>query len=210
MAVILVYGDSNTHGTRPLTEVGVFLRHPPGDRWPDALAAALPGHTVIAEGLPGRTTVHDDPVDGGMRNGLSVLPAVLGSHAPLDLVVLMLGTNDLKPRFGVTAWEIARSVERLGRVTRAEAPGAALMLVAPVPVAPAGVQVAPFAGAVARQVGLEEALEAAAGRLGAGFARAGDHAAVSPVDGIHLTAAAHRGLGAALAGPVAQMMERAA
>ena len=91
MAVILCYGDSNTHGTTPLTRIGVFERHAPGDRWPDVMAASLgQGHTVISEGLPGRTTVHDDPVEGGIRNGLTVLPAILHSHKPLDLMLLLV------------------------------------------------------------------------------------------------------------------------
>jgi lysophospholipase L1-like esterase len=209
MATVLIYGDSNSHGTRPLTVLGQFVRHAPGDRWPDALADALPGHTIIAEGLPGRTTVHDDMVEGGARNGLAVLPAILGSHAPLDLVVLMLGTNDLKQRFSVSAWEIARSVERLGRVVRAEAPGAALMLVAPAPVAPAGVLAPVFAGAAARQAGLEDALGDAAARLGAAYVEAGAHVVVSPVDGVHWEADAHRAFGAAMAGPVAAALAAA-
>ena len=106
MAVILCYGDSNTHGTPPMANLGVQDRHSPGQRWPDVMAAALgPDHRVIDEGLPGRTTVHDDPVEGGMRNGLTVLPAVLHSHRPVDLLVLMLGTNDLKHRFSVTGFD---------------------------------------------------------------------------------------------------------
>ena len=59
-----------------------------------------PGHLVIDEGRPGRTTVHDDPVEGGMQNGMTVLPAVLHSHRPSDLVVLMLETNDQTTIFG--------------------------------------------------------------------------------------------------------------
>ncbi len=206
MADILIYGDSNTHGTQPLVSIGAFTRHAPGDRWPDALAAALPGHTVIAEGLPGRTSVHDDPVDGGTRNGIAVLPAILGSHLPLDLVIIMLGTNDLKQRFSVSAFEIARSVERLAKVVQAEVPGAAVMLVAPVPVAPAGVQATSFAGADMRQVGLDAALSEAAARLGASFVRGGDLGQVSPVDGIHWDAETHRAFGAAMAVPVRQAL----
>jgi lysophospholipase L1-like esterase len=77
-----------------------------------ARRALGPEFTVISEGLPGRTTVHDDTVEGGKRSGVEVLPAILPSHAPVDLMLLMLGTNDLKPRFSVTAAEIARSLER--------------------------------------------------------------------------------------------------
>lgn len=200
MKTILCYGDSNTHGTAPLPAPGVDLRHPPGDRWPDALSAALgAGYRVIDEGLPGRTTVHDDVVEGGARNGLSVLPAVLHSHKPIDLMVLMLGTNDLKLRFSVSAWEIARSVERLALTARAEGVVSDIVLIAPAPVREVGSLCQVFAGAEARQSGVDAFLQAAAERLGAGFLRAGDHVAVSDLDGVHWPPQAHRAFGKALA-----------
>jgi lysophospholipase L1-like esterase len=204
MAVILCYGDSNTHGTIPLTQVGKFERHGPGDRWPDVMAAGLgAGHTVITEGLPGRTTVHDDIIEGGMRNGFTVLPAILHSHRPIDLMVLMLGTNDLKNRFSVTAFEIARSLERLIVTTRAEIEVEDILLVAPVPVKEAGVQANAFAGAEARQAGLAEHIAAAAERQGCGYLDAGQHVAVSEVDGIHWDIDAHHNFGAVMAQAVA-------
>jgi lysophospholipase L1-like esterase len=204
MAVILCYGDSNTHGTLPLTALGAFGRHRSGDRWPDVMASALgPDHQVISEGLPGRTTVHDDPIEGGMRNGLTVLPAILQSHAPIDLMVLMLGTNDLKTRFSVTAFEITRSLERMIQVTRAEAVVKNILLVAPVPVREAGVLKDVFAGAVARQQGLAEHIANAAKRQDCGFFNAGSVAQVSMIDGVHWEAATHHAMGAAMAQAVA-------
>ena len=209
MPVVLCYGDSNTHGTRPFTRIGHLDRHPRGARWPDVMAAALgPEVEVIAEGLPGRTTVHDDPVEGGCRNGIAVLPAIVHSHRPIDLMLVMLGTNDLKPRFSVTAYEIARSVERLCLSARAEGVVADLMIVAPVPVIEVGVLDDAFAGAEARQEGLAHHLAASAERIGAGFLDAGAHVAVSPVDGVHWTAEAHRHLGTVLAGAVAIRLKR--
>ena len=204
MATILCFGDSNTHGIRPLETLGVFDRYPRGSRWPDVMAAALgPAHEVITEGLPGRTTVHDDPVEGGVRAGIAVLPALLFSHRPIDLMVIMLGTNDLKHRFAVTAFEIARSVERIGREALASACVADLMLVAPAPVREAGVLTDTFAGAEARQVGLAAHLRAAADRLGAGFSEAGLTVAVSQQDGVHWDAEAHQRFGAEMARAVA-------
>lgn len=204
MAVILCYGDSNTHGTTPLEKLGAFARHAPGDRWPDVMAKALgPGHQVISEGLPGRTTVHDDMVEGGMRNGLTLLPAILQSHAPIDLMVLMLGTNDLKNRFSVTAFEISRSLERLILATRAEGVVKDILLVSPVPVLEAGVLKDVFAGAEARQQGLSGFIAAAADRQGVGFFDAGSVVSVSPVDGVHWNVGAHHEMGAAMAQAVA-------
>ncbi|MFA8386771.1 MAG: SGNH/GDSL hydrolase family protein [Pelagibaca sp.] len=200
MAVVLCYGDSNTHGTLPLEQLGKFARHAPGDRWPDVMAKALGAdHQVISEGLPGRTTVHDDSVEGGMRNGLTVLPAILHSHTPIDLMILMLGTNDLKHRFSVTAFEIARSLERLVLVTRSENVVKDILLVAPAPVLESGILTDVFAGAEARQQGLADHIRAAAERQGCGFFDAGSVASPSPQDGVHWEASAHHALGAAMA-----------
>jgi len=200
MTTILCFGDSNTHGTMPLDQLGVLGRYPRGARWPDVMAKALgPAVEVIAEGLPGRTTVHADPVEGGVRSGAAVLPAILHSHAPIDLMVLMLGTNDLKPRFSVTAHEIARSVERLARMAMAEGVVADLLLVAPVPVTQSGVLAEVFEGAEAKQVGLSHQIKAAADRLSAGYLEAGLHIAVSPRDGVHWEAEAHDTFGHVMA-----------
>ena len=199
MTTVLVFGDSNSHGTTPLEMLGQFGRYPRGTRWPDVMAAALgPQVEVITEGLPGRTTVHDDPVEGGMRSGMAVLPAILHSHAPIDLMLILLGTNDLKPRFSVTAHEIARSVERLGRVALAEGVVRDLILIAPVPVTESGVLAEVFAGAEATQVGLSGHIRDAATRLSAGFVEAGLHIAVSPTDGVHWEAEAHATFGAVM------------
>lgn len=207
MTVILCYGDSNTHGTCPLPAPGVDLRHPPGARWPDVMASALgPDHRVIDEGLPGRTTVHDDMVEGGMRNGATVLPAVLHSHKPIDLMILMLGTNDLKTRFSVSAWEIARSVERLALMARAEGVVRDILLVAPAPVREIGSLAEVYSGAEARQRGLDGFLAAAAQKQGFGFVSAGDHVAVSDVDGVHWAPEDHHRFGAAMARVVAERL----
>ena len=99
---VLCYGDSNTHGTPPMADLDAAGRFDAQTRWTCVAAQALgSGWTLIEEGQPGRTTVHDDPIEGPHRNRLRILPAILESHAPIDVVVLMLGTNDLKARFSV-------------------------------------------------------------------------------------------------------------
>ncbi|MBP0482870.1 SGNH/GDSL hydrolase family protein [Sagittula salina] len=203
MTVILCYGDSNTHGTAPMAAPGGQDRHPKGRRWPDVLAAELgEGVEVIPEGLPGRTTVHEDVVEGGCRDGAAVLQAVLNSHRPIDLMILMLGTNDLKSRFSVTAWEIARSVERLVLMAKAEGVVRRILVVAPVPVREIGSLAEVFVGAEARQAGLTELLRAVAERQGCGFFDAGACAVVSPVDGVHMEEAGHIAIGHAMAAAV--------
>jgi lysophospholipase L1-like esterase len=71
-----------------------------------------PAYWVIEEGQNGRTTCREDPVEGD-RNGLRQLIPILESHKPLDIVVLMLGTNDLKPRFSPLPYDIARGAQRI-------------------------------------------------------------------------------------------------
>ncbi len=207
MATILCYGDSNTHGTKPIHVLGMSQRYGPEDRWPEVMARALGAeHRVIDEGLPGRTTVHDDLIEGGMRNGLTVLPAVLQSHVPLDLMVLMLGTNDLKHRFPVLSVEIARSLERLITTARSEVPDLPVLLVAPVPVREEGSLVEVFEGAEKRQERLTRQVAATAERLDCAFFDAGTVATVSPIDGVHWEADSHHALGAALADKVRECL----
>ena len=122
MATIVCYGDSNTWGAIPMPSRAELDRFAPADRWPGVLRDKLgAGHTVIEEGLNGRTTVHDDPVDGIHKNGIRFLPVVLETHAPIDLVIIKLGTNDLKQRFSVPAYDIADGAGVLADLVRASA-----------------------------------------------------------------------------------------
>ncbi len=117
MKTILCYGDSNTHGTLPIDFdlqetpfVPGSYRLPREKRWTGILQKELGSeYYIVEEGLNGRTTVWDDPIEGIHKNGLKYLVPCLESHAPVDLVLLMLGTNDLKARFSVTAFDIASS-----------------------------------------------------------------------------------------------------
>lgn len=91
MKNILCYGDSNTWGCRP----GVLSRFPEDVRWTGVLGNLLgKGYNVIEDGINGRSTVWDDP-ENQCRNGLTGLGYSLYRAKPLDLVIVMLGTNDL-------------------------------------------------------------------------------------------------------------------
>ena len=119
MKAILAYGDSITYGANPIMD---SPRHAYEDRWPSVLEAGLGGKArVIAEGLGGRTTVHDDWYANADRNGARILPTLLASHGPLDAIIIMLGTNDLKPFRGRTALEASYGVRRLVQVIRGDA-----------------------------------------------------------------------------------------
>ncbi len=205
MPTILCFGDSNTHGTLPLTGPDDIRRLGPSERWPGVLQVELgQDFHIIEEGLPGRTTVHDDPIEGLHMNGLKALPMLIGSHSPLDLVILKLGTNDLKLRHSVGAADIARSIELLVTTTRqlCAAPGRTqpkILIVAPPPIEETGCLAGIFEGGRAKSLGLGPWLRRSAGWLETGFLDAGEHIEVSPTDGIHYTASAHAALGRAIA-----------
>jgi lysophospholipase L1-like esterase len=211
VAVVLAYGDSNTYGYDCSSITGG--RFPPEVRWPGILARALgPGHQVIEEGLNGRTTIWDDPFHPG-RNGLAYLGPCLESHAPVDCVVLLLGTNDTKTSFGRTAAEIASGAATLVDVALRSGAG-------PAGIAPRVVLVAPpapgevterselwgFGDARAKGTQLERLYRTVALMRDVAFLDAGEHAEVDPADGVHLTPAGHASLGAAVAEVVRSLL----
>ena len=207
MRTLLLFGDSNTHGTMPVAELGLSSRFDREDRWAGRLSRLLPDWEVISEGHPGRTTLHDDPIEGAHRNGLTVLPALLESHKPIDVVLMMLGTNDLKERFSVNAGDIALSLERLVRVILASgagpgggAPG--VLLVAPPPIVETGCLAGMFAGGAPKSLALAGEVRAAALRVGVPFFDAGTVVEVSMIDGIHYDAPANPALAKAFAAEV--------
>lgn len=205
---ILCFGDSNTHGTRPMPSLDGAGRFGHEARWPSVMGNALgPEFEVITEGHPGRTTVHDDPTTGEYRSGVRVLPALLESHKPLDMVILKLGTNDLKSCFHVSATDIAFFLDRLVRMIRAAGAGPdgtepKVLVVAPPPILEVGCLAEMFAGGAAKSHGLAAAIQAMTTRMNAGFFDAGRVIAVSPVDGIHYEAEAQVHLGLAMAAAV--------
>ena len=126
MKTILCYGDSNTWGCIPLTGAQPPRRYGPAQRWPGVLRRELgDGFGIVEEGLNGRTTVWDDPLEP-YRSGKELLVPCLLTHQPIDLVIVMLGTNDLKGRFAVGARDIAAGAGLLLDIVRASdcGPGA--------------------------------------------------------------------------------------
>lgn len=202
---VLCFGDSNTHGTKPMPTLDGAGRFGHDARWPSVMAQSLgPDFEVIAEGHPGRTTVHDDPMEGDYRNGIRILPALLESHKPLDLVIVKLGTNDLKNCFHVSAADIAFCLDRLIRLIRASGAGPDgkapdVLVVAPPPILEVGCLAEMFAGGAAKSHDLAGAIKAMTQRLKAGFFDAGQLISVSPTDGIHYEAEAQQALGLAMA-----------
>jgi lysophospholipase L1-like esterase len=190
MKTILCYGDSNTWGYCPKTQGRLSA----DDRWPGVLRRELgAAYGVIEEGLGGRTTVWNDPVEGEHKNGKTYLRPCLETHQPVDVVIIMLGTNDLKRRFGVGAFDIARGAAVLSQIVRSSAAGPdgtapRVLLVTPPPVAPlAGTHFAEmFAGAEEKSRQLAREFRRVADELGCELLDAGDVVVSSPRDGIHL------------------------
>jgi lysophospholipase L1-like esterase len=200
MKSILCYGDSNTWGYDPQTR----SRFPHDVRWTGVLASSLgTGYRVVEEGLNGRTTRWDDPIEAG-RNGLTFLQPCLESHLPLDLVIVMLGTNDLKQRFGLSASDIAQSAASLAKAASRYAQTSAgdpaqILLVAPPAVTTLTEFDQMFAGAQERSRQFSHYYRLAATWNRLPFFDAGSVIVSSERDGIHFEAAEHRKLGEALA-----------
>ena len=211
MKSLLCFGDSNTYGTAPMAHRNDERRLPWPVRWPGVLQQALgPEWRVIEEGLPGRTIARDDPVEGADRNALRYLQACLQSHRPLDAVVFMLGTNDLKARFGASAEQIAEGLHALIDFTREtsvpEHSQPHIVLVCPAPVIEVGCLADMFSGAATKAPQMAAHYRRIAAQRGVGFVDAGKHIAVSPLDGIHFDESAHAALGAAIATALQQVV----
>ena len=205
---LLIYGDSNTFGTMPMESLGADGIFPKGERWGDHLARGLgDAWDVVIEGLPGRNAAYDDPVEGDFRNGLRILPAVVMSHRPIDVMIVALGTNDQKHRFGLTAQDVALGLGRLVSEAYATGEVGKVLVVAPPPLMLVGDFAEMFLGAEMRSVGLAVKIERFASENGAGFFDAGAVIGVDPLDGIHWSAEAHADLGLALVDVVRDLVD---
>lgn len=213
MKSILCYGDSLTYGANPIPG---GARHEFADRWPGALEGALAGEVrVFPEGLGGRTTVFDDWMTGADRNGARILPTLMRSHGPLDMVIMMLGTNDLKPFLGRTAQEASNGVRRLVQIVRGSSleeghPEPKIIVMAPPQISDTQhpEMLLHFGG---RAV-IEESKHFAkwyaqrASEAGVSFFDAGTVARPHPADGVHLDAANTRAIGTGLAPLVSELL----
>ncbi len=201
---VLCYGDSNTFGYIPNSA----MRYPKNIRWPGRLQSLLgDGYSVIEEGCSGRTTVYDDPLEG-WKNGLDYLKPCLNSHKPVDIVILMLGTNDLKEIFHTDASDAAAGAENLVQVIRSftmEKQGymPQIVLVSP-PEIGEGIRMSDFYGAfledsIEKSKHFPEYYKAVAERNSCIFFNAAEHVKPSAEDSLHLTPDGHAVLAERLA-----------
>ncbi len=205
MPRLMCFGDSNTHGTPPVSVRGIWTRYDRATRWPTRAAARLgPGWELVEEGLPGRTAAFPDPVMGAHMDGGLGLRIALLSHGPLDWLAIMLGTNDVKARFGATPGRIAAGIAGLVDLAQSpdmapRHPGLRILLIAPPPVEERGVLAGEFLGGPAKSAALVPLLAGLARARGCAFLEAGRHAAVSPTDGVHWDPGSHAALAEAVA-----------
>lgn len=211
MPTILTFGDSNTHGTAPMPARDHNARFGFGTRWPTVMAEHLgPDWHLVENGLPGRTTQHEDPVMWPNMNGQTGLRMALASHQPLDVVAIMLGTNDLKTRFAPSVPTITAGVAGLLDIAlnddlQARHGPYRVLLICPPPVVESGPIKGEFTGAGSIGPKLAESYAALAEARGAAFLDAGAVIAVSETDGVHFDAPAHRTLGEAVAEAVREL-----
>lgn len=200
MFELMCFGDSNTWGY----SAADGRRFPRNVRWTGVLQAELgSNYAVIEEGLNGRTTVWEDPIEGD-KMGRRHLPPLLQSHAPLDLVVMMLGTNDLKKRFSAHASDIAAGAGALVDIITASQAGPAgaapaVLLIAPPPLGKLSALEGMFEGGAEKSRDLGGHYREVARLRGCHVMDAAEIIRSSDLDGIHLEEKDHLALGQAVA-----------
>ena len=211
MKHLLVYSDSLSWGIIPTTRKRLAFER----RWPGILEVALNanGHKVrvVEDCLNGRRTVWEDPFKPG-RNGLAGLAQRIEIHSPLELVILMLGTNDFQSMHDNNAWHSSQGIAALvSAIHHAPIepgmPVPDILVVAPPPIqTPKGPIASKFKGGESKCVGLAAAYKTVCEEYGCHFFDAATVAATSSVDGVHLDAEQHEALGAALSTIVGRLL----
>jgi len=195
MATILCFGDSNTWGISPAGH-----RYDESERWTSLLADKLANtHTIIEAGQPNRTLIHNAPfsvVDsGGNVSGIRYLKPYLEAHKP-DVVMLMLGTNDLKKRFNLSAIEVAQGMYQLAMQTlnfeyadKNNAPK--VIIISPPPIFEVAAYLKIYAGAAEKSQQLAKYYSEVAQKLNCIFFDAGSVIQSCSNEGIHWQAKQH-------------------
>ncbi|NJD02921.1 MAG: hydrolase [Ruminiclostridium sp.] len=201
MKTILCYGDSNTWGYNPTT----MGRYGINERWTGQLAVRLGNsYRIIEEGLNCRTTVWEDPVDGSYKSGKDYLAPCLDSHRPIDLVILWLGTNDLKRRFSLAPSDISTGVEVLIKIIENSASGIdgnapEILLLSPTPVGKPVDFHEMFKDAEEKSIKLHALYSEIAKLHGCKYFNPSEIISVSGIDGVHFDLESHSKLAEKLA-----------
>ena len=214
MKHILCYGDSNTHGYNPYSKG----RYDINERWTGVLQELLGSeYRIIEEGLNSRTTVLDDPIDD-YRNGKTFLTPCIKTHYPLDLIIIMLGSNDMKSRYNMTATEISKGVCKLVEiaqsVTSSKSPDktpSKILLVSPIHIGEKMLDKdfgeefgCERSYNISRK--LAEKYEKVADSLGVYFMDASQYAEPCELDGLHMTKEEHKKLALAFCNKIKEII----
>ena len=213
---IVCFGDSNTHGAckDPADSADHGSRFNENERWTCLLQKKLgEDFLVIEEGLSGRNCAFEDPIHEGM-SGVSHITPILMSHEPVDLLIIMLGTNDTKAHFGATPVNIAGAMERLIRKAQStlcwgdHAPN--ILLICPPHILDglyddeAGLKMGPGCPEKSRE--LATYYKKVAEATGCAFLDAEGIGEFNKIDCMHLTAKGHRNLAEALAKIIPELL----
>ncbi len=213
MKNVLIFGDSNTWGWNPDNTLASIERFADDVRWAGVMQGILgEEYHVIPEGLNGRTTVWDDPIEE-FRCGKHHLIPLLDTHDPLDLVIIFVGTNDFKSRYALTAEDVAFGVNQLVIKTKDHAScfrngEPKVLLVTPPPTGPLSGSIFEymFKGSEETSKHLAKHFAMIAAGNGVPNLDAGQHVASSQQDGIHLTRESHQKLGEVMAEEVKRIL----
>ena len=214
---ILIFGDSNTWGYDYLTympETGDAQRMTFEERWPGRVQMILGNeYRIIENALNARTNVIDDPYFP-LRHGLNSLKVALDANAPLDLVVIQMGCNELEHMFNRTAGMIAFGVEQLVNACKTQYynyPAPKVLVIAPAPTHPKigemifGFSFGPDAYAKSCQFSKEYA--AIAERHGCGFVDCAPlNFEINTLDGLHYSKGDHAKLAPVVAEKIKEML----
>ena len=211
---IVCFGDSNTWGCEP----GTGARYGEDIRWPALMGRLLgEGYLVVEEGQCGRSIAIQDVWEGGTKSGMDYILPMIESHLPLDLLIIMLGTNDIKRRFGLSAREISGSMETmlcraLGLMRmRMDAKETKVLLVSPILLGSDILQ-SELSGFLYDEFSVEQSRELAywykfvADKYGCAFFDAATAAEPGSVDRLHMDESGHRKLAAAMADRVRELL----
>lgn len=211
MKRIVCFGDSNTWGYNPLNGE----RYPENIRWPSVMANMLGmEYSVIEEGLNGRTTVFNDPVED-FRNGSDYIIPCLNTNKPVDLVILMLGTNDMKSIFNANPFFITKGMAKLVDMVQKSESGKngtspKILVAAPIEIgknimkcdtAEYFHQHAPDISRMLQQYYMEMAQE-----YGCEYINAAQHAKPSEIDCVHMDEESHMRLAQAMARKIKEII----
>lgn len=210
MKSVVCFGDSNTYGHDPVT----MDRLPDSVRWTCLLQKLLGDEfKVIEEGLNGRTTVFDDPNDD-WKNGVDYIKGILCTHRPVDYLVIMLGTNDMKTVYNASLEAIADGlneiVQRAEKVMDLKQGYVPKILIVSPPEISTDILTGPFADSfnevsIDKSKRLADYYKKVADKHGCGFLDAKQYIRPSVEDGLHLDPNGHKGLAEAIADAIKEL-----